>query len=316
MSLDGVDDHGRVIIASADQVRLDRWLSDTYPEVSRSRWQKAIRSGGVTVDGREVTPREKIRTGQVLQFKEGLQLTGATDAAKPKPEEILLEILWEDDDILVISKAPGMVVHPGNGCESGTVVNAALHHCGTLALLSDPTRPGIVHRLDKETSGALLVAKSEKAGQSLIQQFQDRVVKKTYLAVIQGLPSQASGTCKGSIGRHPVRRTRMAVVVGGKSAVSHWKILKQSVDNWSSVQVSIETGRTHQIRAHMSDLGFPLLGDSVYGYRRNRSSGLALTAKRVLLHASEIEFMHPTNGQKLRILAPLPKDMQPFMELS
>lgn len=297
--------------------RLDRWLTESFPEISRAKWQKLIRGGAVRVDGLAVSPKESLVSGRRVEIDENVFLPESTEVSIPQAENIPLSILFEDEDILVIDKAAGMVVHPGNGTCSGTVVNAALFHCGHLPILSDSDRPGVVHRLDKETSGVLLLAKSKQAGEGLFRQFKNRDLRKTYLALVQGLASVPEGTCRGNIGRHPVRRTRMSIIAEGRSAVSHWKVLGSSrEENWSALEVRIETGRTHQIRVHLSAEGMPLLGDGLYGFRKSRSGGLALTAERVLLHAHHLCFTHPASGVAMEIEAPIPEDMHPFFEQS
>ncbi|MBC2603321.1 RluA family pseudouridine synthase [Puniceicoccus vermicola] len=305
----------RFEVTTQENVRLDRWLSGQLPGFSRSRWQKAIRSGEVKVDGQKVSPREMLSTGRIVEIAASALSMEDDSEHPPEPQRLPLDVLWEDDDILVINKAPGMVVHPGNGCRDGTVANAALAHCGSLPNLGDPLRPGIVHRLDKETSGVLILAKSVRGGAGLFEQFKERNLEKEYLAVIQGVPLDDEGTCEGKIGRHPVRRTRMAVTEDGRPAVSHWTVMGASMaDNWACVRVKIETGRTHQIRVHLSEAGFPLVGDPLYGYRKNRSGGLSRKAERVLLHAARLTFHHPVDERKLTVEASIPMDMQPFWE--
>lgn len=305
----------QVVVESGERVRLDRWLSDRFSDISRVRWQKAIRKEEVTVDGEAVNPREMIAAGRVVGIAESVFQGELVGGVVLEPERLPLEILWEDEDLLILNKAPGMVVHPGNGCESGTVLNAALFHCGKLPDLGDSSRPGIIHRLDKETSGVLILAKTEGAGMEMLRQFRERHVRKTYVAVVQGVPPSACGTCEGRIGRHPIRRTRMAVTKDGRPAVSHWEVLGSSrSDNWALLRVRIETGRTHQIRVHLAHEGFPVLGDSLYGYRKNRSGGLAAGASRVLLHAMEICLRHPRSGIELKMRAPIPPDLLPFSE--
>ncbi len=298
-----------------DRVRLDRWLSEKVSAVSRSRLQKAIRNGDVLVDGEKVSPREMVSEGRVVQIREEVLRVDTVETAIPLPQELPLDILYEDECILVLNKAPGMVVHPGNGCSGGTIVNGALHHCGELPVFDEIDRPGVIHRLDKETTGALIIAKTERAGRELMRQFHDRETRKSYLAVVQGWDLDDSGVCEGSIGRDSVRRTRMAVTENGRSARSTWEVHERCYEeNWAVVQVEIETGRTHQIRVHLSNEGYPILGDSQYGFRKNRSSGQARTVSRVMLHAAEIAFDHPETGQRMVIEAPVPPDMGLYLK--
>jgi len=297
------------------KIRLDRWLTEKFPEFSRSVWQKKIRGGEVLIDGKQIDPREPLMAGRVVELRSTIFSKDPVTDRHPEPEEIPLDILWEDEDILVINKEPGMIVHPGAGCLGGTVVNAALFHCGSLPVLSEVDRPGVVHRLDKETSGVLVLAKNEASGSHLLGQFKERSLEKKYLAVVQGYPPVSEGSCDGSIGRHPVRRTRMAVIDTGRRAVSHWRLLGASAEeNWGIMEIRIETGRTHQIRVHLSAEGYPILGDALYGYRKKRSSGLSQQVQRVLLHAEVLRFTHPSSGEPLLMKAPVPKDLQVFLD--
>lgn len=301
-------------VVSANPVRLDSWLSSHFPEVSRSRWQKAIREERVVRSEKDLVPRVMVSDGDILSIDAQVFNDNSNHPKIPEPQDLPLTILFEDEDILVINKASGMVVHPGNGCENGTVVNAALHHThGKLAALDEVERPGIVHRLDKETSGVLILGKTEKAARDLFSQFQARSISKTYICVVQGVPDQQVGTCDGPIGRHPVNRTKMAVLPDGRPAVSHWEVLNGSNDGWSALRVSIETGRTHQIRVHLSEMGFPVLGDSLYGFRKTRVSGDAARVERILLHSFETVFRHPVSGKVLEVQAHLPSEMTTFI---
>lgn len=306
-------DFRRFSVEIDGRIRLDRWLSDQIDGVSRSRLQKAIREGQVLVDGKEVSPREMLVCGRMVEVRGDVLLPEKEEVRPPVPQPLHLEILYEDDELLVLNKSAGMVVHPGNGCADGTVVNAALSHCGSLPVLGELDRPGVVHRLDKETTGVLVLAKTEEAGRELMRQFHDRETRKFYLAVVQGWGIDESGVCDGRIGRDANRRTRMAVIEEGREALSRWEVIHRSVDeNWALVRVGIETGRTHQIRVHLSHAGYPIIGDQLYGYRKNRSKGKACFAPRILLHAAELELTHPENGERKIFRAPLPVEMRPF----
>jgi 23S rRNA pseudouridine1911/1915/1917 synthase len=218
-------------------------------------------------------------------------------------QDIPLQVVFEDDSILIVDKPAGLVVHPGSGNPHGTLLNALLHHAPALAKIP---RAGIVHRLDKDTSGLLVVAKTLESQASLVRQLQARSVKRDYLAVVHGTPPQ-SGTVTAPIGRHPTARTRMAVVAAGRAAVTHYRVLRRG-DGWSLVECSLETGRTHQIRVHMHSIGHPLLGDPVYGGRAQRRTH-AVAISRQALHAARLELTHPATGARLRWESPLPADL-------
>lgn len=309
-----LDETERLVIPVGVTGRLDQWLAGQRPELSRSRWQKLLREGGVYLDDESADPRTKIREGQVVSIlRSAVQSVSDPVLRKPKPENVPLRVLFEDEAFMAIDKAPGMVVHAGNGCSDGTVVNAALHHCGALPDLGDPLRPGIVHRIDRETSGVLLIAKTEEAGRVLQGGFRDRTHEKTYLAVAQGSPETDAGTIDRPIGRHPQARTRMAEVEGGRHAVTHWEIIRRSeFQDWCALKVKIETGRTHQIRVHLASRGHPLLGDRLYGYRPAKLKGSS-SPQRVLLHAWRIVLPHPLDGTRMILEAPPPADLQDFL---
>jgi len=302
-----------VEVKTAGKERLDRWLAEKFPEHSRSRWKQFITTGRVRVDGRIANPKEILSTGRRVEVAEQVFAGVTADVDPPRPEKLPLDVLFEDEHLLVINKRPGMVVHPGNGVKSGTVVNAALHHCGWLPDVAGTDRPWVVHRIDKETSGILILAKSRESGEGLLRQFRERQLSKVYLAVAQGIPANSEGSCVGKIGRHPVRRTRMAIVDEGRTATSHWRILGASPEEqWSVWEVRIETGRTHQIRVHLSGEGHPIVGDTTYGFRKKQSGGATRNASRVLLHAFRLSLSHPVKGVEMRWEAPIPEDFRPF----
>lgn len=297
-----------------DESRLDQWIRQTYPQHSRTLWQQKISDGVVRVDGRIVSPRFALKPGHTVEIDDSALKTLEPESSAPTPQNIRLSVIYEDDDILVIDKAPGMVVHPGNGVDTHTVVHAALSHTdGNLANLGDEQRPGIVHRLDRETSGVLVLAKTTEAGTHLQKQFHDRKTEKIYDAVVLGTPKELSGTIKESIGRHPKHRTRMAVVKGGRKAISHWHKIHEKENEWSWLQVRIETGRTHQIRVHLASIGHPILGDSLYGYKSSRLPKDHTPPPRILLHARCLKLEHPTKGHIMRLEAPIPEDMTPYL---
>ena len=286
-------------------MRLDQWLSrQTAPKLSRSGWQRLIKDGFVLLNGRPVRANALVRAGDgvtaVIPPPEKMELAA---------EDIPLEILFEDDGLLVINKPPGMVVHPAAGNRKHTLVNALLHHCaGRLAGIGGVERPGIVHRLDADTSGCLLVAKSDAVHQSLAAQFKSRTVEKIYLAWVWGEPRRPGGRLEDPIGRHPVHRKKMAVAARGKPAVTEWKI-RERHGAVSLLECKILTGRTHQIRVHLSHMGHAVVGDKIYGRPRRWTGD---TPRRQMLHAWKLSFHHPETGRQVLIEAPLPGDFLAF----
>ena len=281
--------------------RLDQALSHSLPEFSRSRLAQWIRAARITLDGRPALPKTKVWGG------ENVLLYPAPDpaATAAAPEAIALDIVHEDAAVLVLAKPAGLVVHPGSGNWSGTMMNALLAHAPHLATLP---RAGIVHRLDKDTSGLLVVAKTLAAQTHLVRQLQAHTVKREYLALVHGRIARA-GKVEAPIGRHPVQRTRMAVAARGKPAVTHYEVL-QHFAHATLLRCRLETGRTHQIRVHMQSLGHPLVGDPVYGKNR-RSADPALGAfPRQALHAGRLEFQHPASGKTVAWEIPPPADMR------
>ena len=284
--------------------RLDAFLASQEPEVSRSHWKVLIQQKHVLVNGTACKPNHKLKTGDEITYS-----IPEEAPMEPWPEAISLDILFEDDAVLVVNKPPGLVVHPAPGNESGTLVNALLYHDPVFQALE---RSGIVHRLDKDTSGVMVVAKSAQAIAELQRQFKARETEKEYLALVWGHPP-ASGRIETLMGRHPVHRKKMAVLKeGGRSAVSSYKVL-ESFGETALLQVRIETGRTHQIRVHMTHAGHPIVGDAVYG--RARKHALPIKPHRQMLHAARLEFSHPETGKRLSFEAPLFDDMCRLLEL-
>jgi 23S rRNA pseudouridine1911/1915/1917 synthase len=284
--------------------RLDVFLSGVSG-LSRARVQRLIEDGHVLVAGQPRKPRHRVTSGQAIQLRipppAPLLLT---------PEAIPLDILHEDNDLIVLNKAPGMVVHPGAGRHSGTLVHALLAHCGTLPGIGGVERPGIVHRLDRDTSGVLVVAKTEAAHQSLSRQFKARVVKKRYLALVHGEVRQDSGRIEAAIGRREHDRKRMGVRArGGREARTAYHVLRR-LPGMTVLALDLETGRTHQIRVHLSHIGHPVIGDQVYGGRRERRRAPSEEprAERQMLHAWRLGFHHPTTGAWVEFTAPLAED--------
>lgn len=293
--------------------RADKVLALLYPEISRSRWQKLFQEGRIWSDDRALSQKDKIRAGDFIQYS-----IPAAFPAEIRPVPMELVVLYEDASILVLDKQPGQVVHPGAGTREDTLVHGLLHHCqGSLSGIGGVERPGIVHRLDKETSGVLVIAKTDAAHQSLSMQFADRQVRKYYQALLTGVPDPPSGSVDEPIGRHPVHRTRMACREDGRSAQTDYTCLRKFGSIASLVRLRIHTGRTHQIRVHMKHLGHPLLGDPLYGYKTSLTEGGQVQAQliipRVMLHAWRLEFIHPVSGQELSLEAPLPDDFSVTM---
>ena len=283
--------------------RLDHFLAESLPEFSRSQLISSVRAGLVLVDG-------FIRKSS-YRLKAGDKVSGSVispPAINVQPENIQLTILYEDEFLLVISKPPGLVVHPGSGNPTGTLVNGLLYYCGSIAGIGDSVRPGIVHRLDKDTSGVMVIAKREDVHRKLVEAFKARTMEKEYLTLVHGILDQKQGRVIVPIGRHPVHRQKMAVrEMGGRYAATHWQVVKEFGGMYSLVKVGIETGRTHQIRVHMAHLGHPVIGDSLYG----RGTGQKVFSRQ-MLHASRLRFIHPITGDKLDIEAPLWQD---FLEV-
>ena len=284
--------------------RLDVWLAAQAPELSRARIQALIKEGRVTCGGVAVKATGKPKAGQTVEI-----LVPAPVPAEPVPENIPLDILYEDGDCLVINKSAGLVVHPAPGHASGTLVNALLYHCRDLGGVGGVERPGIVHRLDKDTSGLMVVAKNDAAMAGFVRLFQTGGITKEYLALVHGVPPKTSGTVCTLIGRHPAQRKKMAVVArNGKQAVTHYTV-ECRLGDITRVRCRIETGRTHQIRVHMQSLGCPVVGDSVYG-KSAADKRLPRFPGRQMLHAAHLVFTHPVTGAPMDFTAPVPEDFR------
>ena len=281
--------------------RLDRYLALALPQFSRSRLQTLIRSGDVQLQGKAARVRETVRAGDVVRLVEP-----PVQEIDDQAEQIPLEILFEDDDLLVLNKAAGLVVHPGAGNQTHTLVNALLHHCASLSGIGGKQRPGIVHRLDKETSGCLVVAKNDAAHSALARQFAEREVNKTYLALVAGIPKRSRGIIEAPIGRHPVHRKKMHIDLRrGRAARTEYRVL-QSGGGISLVECALHSGRTHQIRVHLHHLGHPVIGDSLYGKKN--------AAPRQMLHAWKLGFTHPRTKERLFFEAPVPPDFRAILQ--
>jgi 23S rRNA pseudouridine1911/1915/1917 synthase len=267
------------------------------PAFSRVRLQTLIRDGFVSVNGKKPRPRDAVHTGDVVEVREP-----EIEKSDAQPEAMPLEILFEDDDLLVLNKPAGLVMHPGAGHQTHTLVNALLAHCKNLSAIGGKERPGIVHRLDKETSGALVVAKNDTTHRDLSKQFAARTMGKIYLALVAGTPRKGAGVIDKAIERHPVHRQRMSIARRqGRSAKTDYRVLSSSGDV-SLVECILHSGRTHQIRVHLHDLGHPVLGDKLYAGKR------AGNFQRQMLHAWKLSFRHPRTGEPLSFTAPIPPD--------
>lgn len=288
--------------------RLDTFLRAQFPAVSRGTMQRLIEAGHIRVNGQKVKPSHTPRAGEKVEV-----YWPEARPAHAQPEEIPLDILYEDKALLVLNKPPGLVVHPAAGHEEHTLVNALLHHCeGQLSGIGGVARPGIVHRLDKDTSGCLVVAKNDATHLALSEQFAGRSIKKIYLAIVCGEMPREEGNIRAAIARHPGHRKRMAVTEGkGREAWTSYRVLER-LRAATFVEAVLHTGRTHQIRVHFQHLGHPLLGDETYGKRQNiRLTELTgYTPPRLMLHAHKLSFTHPRTRKKQNFEAPLPADFK------
>lgn len=284
--------------------RIDKFAAECAEEgVSRTQVQDWIRSGHVTVNGAAVKPNYRLAEGDVVAI-----MPPEPEDADVQPEPIPLHIVYEDRDVIVVDKPRGMVVHPAHGHLSGTLVNALLHHCRDLSGINGRLRPGIVHRIDKDTTGLLAAAKNDLAHVSLSEQLKAHTVERAYIALVHGNLPHDQGTIDAPIGRDPRDRKRFAVVPGGKPSVTHFAVLERFGD-YTLVRLNLETGRTHQIRVHMKYIGYPLAGDPIYG----RAKTVPLDGQA--LHAAALGFVHPRSREKLRFESPLPDDFRAVLEM-
>ncbi|HYX90659.1 MAG TPA: RluA family pseudouridine synthase [Myxococcaceae bacterium] len=302
-----------VVPPEARGERLDQHLSSAFPDLTRSRIQALIDEGRVRIDGRAPKASLRIRGGERVELE-----LAPPAPAQPVAQELPLQILYEDADLVVVDKAPGMVVHPAAGHAEGTLVNALLYQVKDLSGIGGELRPGVVHRLDKDTSGCLVVAKNELALAALQAAFKGRTVNKTYLALVHGVPRRAEGTIQTLYGRHPIHRKRFTGrSKSGKPAVTAYRLRKR-FEGAALLEVDLLTGRTHQVRVHLSEMGHPLLCDALYGGARKGRGAVAEAQhalKRQALHAWKLAFAHPRTGQPLAFEAPLPSDFARALEL-
>jgi 23S rRNA pseudouridine1911/1915/1917 synthase len=286
--------------------RLDTFLRRQFPAVSRGTVQRLIEQGYIRVNGRPVKPTHAPRAGEIVEVE-----WPEARPAEAQPEQIPLDVLFEDDALLVLNKPAGLVVHPSAGHEEHTLVNALLHHCaGQLSGIGGVARPGIVHRLDKETSGCMVVAKNDDTHLALSAQFSGRQVEKIYHAIVCGVMPRDEGEIRAAIARHPSHRKRMAVRdADGREARTSYRVVEWLRET-TLVEALLHTGRTHQIRVHFLHIGHPLVGDTTYGQRPNRRLAelIGYTAPRVMLHAHKLAFIHPRSGKRLRFESPWPED--------
>ncbi len=297
-----------IVEQSEEKNRLDSYIASKDLELSRSMIKKLLEDGKITVNG-EIT-----KASYKVQLNDKIEI----DIEKPKEvkleaQEIPLDVIYEDNDILVVNKQKGLVVHPGNGNLDGTLANAVMAHCkDSLSGIGGELRPGIVHRLDKDTSGLLIIAKNDKAHIKMSEQIKDRKVKKTYIALVRGIISENEATINMPIGRSTKDRKKMAVTKNGKEAITHFKVLNRFTTNKASytlLEVKIDTGRTHQIRVHMAEIGHPVIGDTVYSNGKNEFGVVGQC-----LHAKKLEFTHPITEKEMNLEAPLPKYFEKIIE--
>jgi 23S rRNA pseudouridine1911/1915/1917 synthase len=313
------------VSAEAAGQRLDAWLTAQLENVSRSRVQLLLSQGNVRVDGKPAKPSLKLRGGEVVEVLGEPALAPLRAVA----EAIPLEIIYEDDDLSVVNKPAGMMVHAGSGATEdarnrGTLVNALLHHYRQLSSTGGELRPGIVHRLDKQTSGLIIIARNDATHLKLAEMFSRRQLRKTYIALVHGELKHDTGTINAAISRDLIRRTRMTTrrVTGGRTAISHYEVVRRidsTFGKFTLVRVRIETGRTHQIRVHMASIGHPVVGDTLYGAParvapvRKENGTEPISLDRNFLHAAELAFAHPRTGELLELSAPLPNDLKDFL---
>lgn len=277
--------------------RLDKVVSNLEQNISREAIQRMVKTGKILVNGKQEKASYKTTVGDVITLEEEIP-----EEIELKPQEMPLDIIYEDEDMLVINKEKGIVVHPGNGNPDGTLANAVMAKCkDSLSGIGGKIRPGIVHRIDKDTSGLIIVAKNDTAHLNLSKQIQDRKVKKTYIALVRGVIKENEATINMPIGRSSKDRKKMAVTKDGKEAITHFKVLKR-YNGFTLLEVKIETGRTHQIRVHLSEIGYPIVGDEVYSNGKNQFG-----VKGQMLHAEKLELKHPRTGKDLTFEAPVPK---------
>lgn len=298
----------KIDVDSPAPQRIDQFLVVKLPDLSRSRIQSLIKSGDILLNNSQAKAKHNVTSGDQISIN-----IPEPQSEEPQPQDIPLDILYEDDDIIVLNKAHGMVVHPAAGNADGTLVNALLFHCkNKLADIAGDARPGIVHRLDKDTSGCIIAAKSNLAHTSLCKQFADRTNEKRYLTVTQSTPNKDEDTVFTNIGRHPVNRMKMAVVDpgSGKSAITDYRVIHKATDGTCLILCDLHTGRTHQIRVHMMHIGTPILADPIY----SKPARQPTQTGRLMLHAWQLAIEHPKTGKKMSFQAPIPEEYKPWTD--
>ncbi len=316
------NESGRTISFSAEtadtDTRIDLYLASNLKDFTRSRIQSLIKEGNVKVNNTPIKTSYRLKAGDEIAL--------SIPPSSPyllKPEPLDLSIIYEDSSIIVLDKPPGLVIHPAPGHDSGTLVHGLLHHCDDLSGIGGVLRPGIVHRLDKDTSGLLVVAKNDNAHNFLSSMFKSSKIDKTYIALVHGVPENSEGTIDLPISRHPVKRKEMAVSPPskGKNALTIWKLQETLGDKFALLSVTIKTGRTHQIRVHMSHMGHPVVGDPVYGFKKawwkkntNYSMEILDCINRQMLHSEYLGFLHPDTKEYIEFKSPIPKDMDRVIE--
>ena len=280
--------------------RLDKFISESRKEISRSHIKKLIEENQILINNKPSKPSYRIR------FKDKILINlPEPEELKIKPEKIKLDVIYEDKDLIVINKPQGMITHPASGIYKGTLVNALLYHCkDSLSGINGVLRPGIVHRLDKDTSGLIIACKNDKSHKEIAKQIKERKVKRSYLAIVHRKVQYDKGTINKPIGRHKIKREKMAVIPNGRQAITHFKILKR-FDKYTLLECSLETGRTHQIRVHMSSIGHPIVGDKIYGERWEMGDGR--WDKGMMLHAYKLAFIHPRTKKEIKLEIELPE---------
>ncbi len=290
------------VTAELEGKRLDAALTALESDLSRAQVRRLIDSGDIRISGERVKPAHRLRPGEQIEGQ-----VPEPVASELEPEAIPLQIVYEDEDVIVVDKPAGLVVHPAAGVASGTLVNALLHHCDRLSGVGGVRRPGIVHRLDRGTSGLLVVAKNDLAHRGLARQFKAHTTEREYLALVRGRPGAQRGSVDAAIGRHPTDRKRFSTRVrSGRAAVTHWAVERRLRD-LTLLRVRLETGRTHQIRVHLASIGLPVVGDPLYGGGKKVAREMGL--ERQALHAASLGFDHPRSGERLRFSSGLPEDL-------